>query len=184
MDLRLQLDFLLQKQELYWAQRSKQQWLHLGDRNTNLFHQMAYWRRSQNRISCIQDKDGTVLTHPQDIQRAFVEHFQQLFSPLPDSNNLHMDSLDSDFPQQRIVVDGSWISVTDRTGLAWVWLDADNHIVKHEAILGPPMLSTQQTEAASVLHAMRWASQQGIQCLLLQTDCLVLVQLLHTFKQQ
>ncbi|CAL5444876.1 unnamed protein product [Camellia sinensis] len=77
-----------------------------------------------------------------------------------------------DFPQQRIVVNGSWISVTDRTGLAWVWLDADNHIVKHEAILGPPMLSPQQTEAASVLHAMRWASQQGIQCLLLQTDCL------------
>ncbi|GMP88073.1 hypothetical protein CsSME_00040189 [Camellia sinensis var. sinensis] len=95
MDLRLQLDFLLQKQELYWSQRSKQQWLHLGDRNTKFFHQMASWRRSRNRISCIQDKDGTMLTHPQDIQRAFVEHFQQLFSPLPDSNNLHMDSLDS-----------------------------------------------------------------------------------------
>ncbi|GMQ05168.1 hypothetical protein CsSME_00050301 [Camellia sinensis var. sinensis] len=84
-DLRFQLDILLQKQELYWAQRSKQHWLSLGDRNTKFFHRMAFWRRSRNRIALIQDKDGHVLTQPQDIQKAFVEHFQQLFSPSRDS---------------------------------------------------------------------------------------------------
>lgn len=93
--LRFQLDVLLQKQELYWAQRSKQHWLHLGDRNTKFFHRMASWRWGRNRISFIQDKDGHVLTHPKDIQRAFVEHFQQPFSPLQASNTMSLDSLDS-----------------------------------------------------------------------------------------
>ncbi|GMP99328.1 hypothetical protein CsSME_00046839 [Camellia sinensis var. sinensis] len=41
-DLRLQLNILLQKQELYWAQRSKQHWMNLGDQNTNFFHRMAF----------------------------------------------------------------------------------------------------------------------------------------------
>ncbi|GMP65224.1 hypothetical protein CsSME_00026117 [Camellia sinensis var. sinensis] len=88
-----------------------------------------------------------------------------------------------DYQQQRIVVDESWTLVVDRTGLAWVWMDEDNKMVKQEAILGPPMLSPQQTEAAAVLQALRWAYQQGIKRLLLQTDCLVLVQLLHTYDQ-
>ncbi|GMP36948.1 hypothetical protein CsSME_00008875 [Camellia sinensis var. sinensis] len=46
------------------------------------------------------------------------------------------------------------------------------------------MLSPQQTEAAAVLQALRWASQQGIKSLLLQTDCLVLVQLMQHFDQE
>ncbi|KAF5959518.1 hypothetical protein HYC85_000727 [Camellia sinensis] len=52
-ELRFHLDILLQKQELYWAQRSKQHWLSLGDRNTKFFHRMASWRRSRNRIVLI-----------------------------------------------------------------------------------------------------------------------------------
>ncbi|GMP89308.1 hypothetical protein CsSME_00040946 [Camellia sinensis var. sinensis] len=84
-ELRFHLDILLQKQELYWAQRSKQHWLSLGDRNTKFFHRMASWRRSRNRIVLIQDTDGHVFTQPQDIQRVFVEHFQQLFSSSSDS---------------------------------------------------------------------------------------------------
>ncbi|CAL5421745.1 unnamed protein product [Camellia sinensis] len=89
----------------------------------------------------------------------------------------------ADYPQQRIVVDGSWTSVMARTGLAWVWLDDADNVVKQEAILGPHMLSPQQTEAVAVLQALLWASQQGIKSLILQTDCLVLVQLMQHFDQ-
>lgn len=44
-------------------------------------------------------------------------------------------------PRMRIVVDGSWVAVGERTGLAWVRFDSDDHQVYEEAILGPSMLS-------------------------------------------
>ncbi|CAL5383613.1 unnamed protein product [Camellia sinensis] len=50
-------------------------------------------------------------------------------------------------PRMRIVVDGSWLSVGDRTSLAWVYFDTDNQRVYEEAILGPPMLSPQQNRS-------------------------------------
>lgn len=36
--VRQDLDNLLEKEELYWAQRSKQKWLEVGDQNTKDFH--------------------------------------------------------------------------------------------------------------------------------------------------
>ncbi|XP_028066181.1 uncharacterized protein LOC114269111 [Camellia sinensis] len=86
-------------------------------------------------------------------------------------------------PHMRIVVDGPWLSVGNRTGLAWVCFDTDNQRVYEEAILGPPMLSPQQTEAVAVLKALRWAYHYGITSLLLQTDCLVLVLLFQSYDQ-
>lgn len=37
MELRQQLDGLLEKQELYWAQRLKQMWMKPGERNNRFF---------------------------------------------------------------------------------------------------------------------------------------------------
>ena len=36
-----QMDELLQKQEIYWAQRSRISWMKHGDRNTKFFHSKA-----------------------------------------------------------------------------------------------------------------------------------------------
>lgn len=36
--LREELDNLLAEEELYWAQRAKQRWLELGNRNSRYFH--------------------------------------------------------------------------------------------------------------------------------------------------
>ncbi|CAL5364473.1 unnamed protein product [Camellia sinensis] len=87
-------------------------------------------------------------------------------------------------PHMRIIVDGSWVAVGERTSLAWVCFDSDDHQVYEEAMLGPSMLSPQQVEAAAVLHAMRWAVRSGINHLLLQTDCLVLLLLLQHHTQE
>ncbi|XP_028121178.1 uncharacterized protein LOC114318479 isoform X2 [Camellia sinensis] len=82
-----------------------------------------------------------------------------------------------------VIVDGSWLFVGDHIGLAWVCFDPDNQQVYEEVILGPPMLSPQQTEATAVLKALRWAYQYGITNLLLQTDCLVLILLFQNNAQ-
>ncbi|CAL5437186.1 unnamed protein product [Camellia sinensis] len=86
-------------------------------------------------------------------------------------------------PRMRVIVDGFWLSVGDHTGLAWVCFDPDNQQVYEEVILGPPLFSPQQTEAAAILKALRWAYQYGITNLLLQTDCLVLILLFQNNAQ-
>lgn len=49
---------LLNSQEIMWHQRSKVQWLSLGDRNTKYFHSKASKRKKKNIISKIRDEDG------------------------------------------------------------------------------------------------------------------------------
>ena len=44
------MDELLQKQEIYWAQWSRINWLKYGDKNTKFFHAKATQRRRKNYI--------------------------------------------------------------------------------------------------------------------------------------
>lgn len=53
-----ELGILLNQQETYWKQRSKQHWLGAGDANTKFFHQYASVRRKKNRISKLRDGAG------------------------------------------------------------------------------------------------------------------------------
>ena len=45
-----QLDDLLLKQEIYWAQHSQLAWLKFGDKNTKFFHSKASQRHHRNFI--------------------------------------------------------------------------------------------------------------------------------------
>lgn len=49
---------LLERQETYWKQRSKQFWLQRGDQNTRFFHRHATVRRKNNCFERIQDEQG------------------------------------------------------------------------------------------------------------------------------
>ncbi|KAA3461183.1 reverse transcriptase [Gossypium australe] len=50
-DTKLQLNFEINKDESYWEQRARVNWLKLGDRNTAFFHSIATQKRQKN---CIQ----------------------------------------------------------------------------------------------------------------------------------
>jgi len=66
LELSKKMDDLLQKQEIYWAQRSRLNWLKHGDRNTKFFHARASQRKRRNHIRGIRNTHGqyfVVLDH-------------------------------------------------------------------------------------------------------------------------
>jgi exonuclease III len=81
-----ELDELLEKEELWWSQRSRTLWLRHGDKNTKFFHQKASQRRRKNTIESIQDPSGTLHTDQEEIEAIFTSHFQNLFSSQQTTN--------------------------------------------------------------------------------------------------
>ena len=58
LELSKKMDELLQKQEIFWAQRSRINWLKHGNKNTKFFHAKATQRRNKNHIRGSQNADG------------------------------------------------------------------------------------------------------------------------------
>uniref|UniRef100_A0A803QIG7 Reverse transcriptase domain-containing protein n=1 Tax=Cannabis sativa TaxID=3483 RepID=A0A803QIG7_CANSA len=48
---------ILAQQEIYWKQRSKQHWLHLGDKNSKYFHASESSRKRSNQILRLKDSN-------------------------------------------------------------------------------------------------------------------------------
>ncbi|XP_048494804.1 uncharacterized protein LOC125494938 [Beta vulgaris subsp. vulgaris] len=70
------------KREMLWAQKSRVQWLKLGDKNTKFFHICASVRRSKNNISSLQ-LNGVKVSNPESIKKEAVSFFKELFKEEP-----------------------------------------------------------------------------------------------------
>ncbi|KAJ6418480.1 hypothetical protein OIU84_001774 [Salix udensis] len=58
---------LCKEEEGFYKQRSRIQWLHLGDQNTKFFHRSLIHRRARNNISSLQDDASGVYTDRREI---------------------------------------------------------------------------------------------------------------------
>uniref|UniRef100_A0A803NVQ6 Chloride channel protein n=1 Tax=Cannabis sativa TaxID=3483 RepID=A0A803NVQ6_CANSA len=105
--LQANLDSLLLKEETYWKQRSRIQWLQLGDKNTRFFHKFASNRKRSNRIDSLTSEDGTVCHDPESILSLIQSFYSNLFTsqspqdldieaaipdplPLPEPSHYHL----------------------------------------------------------------------------------------------
>ncbi|XP_075665614.1 uncharacterized protein LOC142635316 [Castanea sativa] len=79
LSLSKRMDELLQKQEIYWAQRSKINWLKHGDKNTKFFHAKATQRRSINYIKGIQNTQGQWVEELDEVVEVASAYFDKLF---------------------------------------------------------------------------------------------------------
>ncbi|KAM6571204.1 hypothetical protein CsatA_015284 [Cannabis sativa] len=73
------LSSLLEKEEIFWQQRSRVQWLKAGDQNTKYFHRHANTRFQNNLIRGLFNSEGIWCTDPMDIQVIIESYYTFLF---------------------------------------------------------------------------------------------------------
>lgn len=80
------LEKLLDQEETHWRQRSRNQWLAEGDRNTTFFHRAATDRRRKNKINRLEDDQGRLRNTQDQIEDLVLEFYPYLFSTSDPSN--------------------------------------------------------------------------------------------------
>ncbi|KAA3482763.1 reverse transcriptase [Gossypium australe] len=78
-DTKIQLNLKIDKDERYWEQRVRINWLRHGDKNTVFFHSQATYRRRKNTIQKMQDENRREIENIQDIENIARFYFQNLF---------------------------------------------------------------------------------------------------------
>lgn len=76
----VKLDELLKEEEIWWAQRSRANWLKHGDKNTKFFHQKASQRKQRNWVDSIADDAGIIYEDEDKIEAVINSYFSQLFT--------------------------------------------------------------------------------------------------------
>lgn len=71
---------ILYQEELMWFQRSREDWIVSGDRNTAYYHAAATIRRVRNTVSCLRDENGNWITDPALLKDHVRSYYVNLFS--------------------------------------------------------------------------------------------------------
>ena len=74
-----ELDDLLLKHEIFWAQRSRISWLKHGDKNTKFFHTKALQWRRRNFIQGIKNHDDISVEDEEEIAGVVTRYFENIF---------------------------------------------------------------------------------------------------------
>lgn len=69
---------VLHQEEVLWFQKSREQWIKFGNKNTKFFHTQTIIRRRRNKISGI-NIDGIWCTNDEVIKREVLSFFRNLF---------------------------------------------------------------------------------------------------------
>ncbi|KAA3468576.1 reverse transcriptase [Gossypium australe] len=79
-DKKIYLNMEIDKDEVYWEQRARANWLQFGDRNTAYFHKCATTRRRVNFINKLSLDDGREITDDLSLKEEAKTYFENLFS--------------------------------------------------------------------------------------------------------
>ncbi|XP_057793037.1 uncharacterized protein LOC131009639 [Salvia miltiorrhiza] len=90
------IERMAEAEEIHWKQRSRVNWLGLGDRNSKYFHSFASKRRKQNTIHFLVNKEGVLVKNDREMADVIKDYFYELFSsnsPTPDMLSQVTDSV-------------------------------------------------------------------------------------------
>lgn len=57
-NVKLEMNWEVENEEIYLEQRARSNWLRNGDKNTIFFHIFTYSKKRLNRIDCLEDSNG------------------------------------------------------------------------------------------------------------------------------
>ncbi|KAB5512522.1 hypothetical protein DKX38_029550 [Salix brachista] len=72
---------LIHEEEAILKQRSRIQWLQLGDKNTAFFHKSIVHRQTRNKIMSLRDGENSLFSSQQDIGNLAADYFEKLLKP-------------------------------------------------------------------------------------------------------
>ncbi|GMI75496.1 hypothetical protein like AT4G29090 [Hibiscus trionum] len=78
-EVKLGLNLEADKEEYFWEQRSRSNWLHHGNQNTSFFHNQATYRKRKNIIKGLLDINGEWVTEDRDLLDVATAYFKNLF---------------------------------------------------------------------------------------------------------
>lgn len=78
--LNVALDEQLQREEIFWKQKSRVEWLVSSDLNTRYFHASTVTKRCRNHIVWLQNSEGRWITSRTMLGNYLVEFYQALYS--------------------------------------------------------------------------------------------------------
>lgn len=74
------------KEELYWEQRARTNWIRMGDCNTLFFHKAATQRRKRNMVRGLEDENGDWVEDEPRLKDISLNFVMDLFSAQPTRN--------------------------------------------------------------------------------------------------
>lgn len=84
-----QLDQALENEEIYWKQRSRENWLKQGDKNTKWFHKHASMRKKRNEILGISNSSGAWISDRHQMEQTFENYFTTIFASANPSSDVN-----------------------------------------------------------------------------------------------
>lgn len=79
-DLIKAFDVVLEQEEVLWFQKSRENWIALGDRNTKYFHTSTIIRRRQNRVEMLRNEEGSWISSTHELEKLAVNYYKRVYS--------------------------------------------------------------------------------------------------------
>ncbi|KAJ6295751.1 hypothetical protein OIU78_023729 [Salix suchowensis] len=80
-------------EEAFFKQKSRIQYMELGDRNTAFFHKSLVHRQTRNRIQELRDERGNVSADPKSIARIVESYYKDLLTSTANRQHYHRQNL-------------------------------------------------------------------------------------------
>lgn len=79
-EVKLHLNMEMDKEEKYWEQRPRANWLKMGDKNTSFFHKFTSQRRRANQLKALQRRDGSLASDGREMECIARGYFSNLLA--------------------------------------------------------------------------------------------------------
>ncbi|KAK2637718.1 hypothetical protein Ddye_025513 [Dipteronia dyeriana] len=71
---------IIEQEELFWLQKSRNCWLKEGDRNIKKFHLSTLVRRRRNKLEGLKNEDGVWTQDKEEMKDVAIRYFKKLFT--------------------------------------------------------------------------------------------------------